>query len=85
MAPTPSFDLLSRIGQRRAASTRQRLRLKASRNEGLSATVSALALIMRLPMERFLAQKGMRPQRMNPARLGSPAITVRTSWVGAML
>ena len=54
--------------------TRQRLRLKASRNEGLSATVSALALIMPLPMERSLAQKGMSPQRMNPARRDSPPI-----------
>ena len=44
--------------------------LKESRNEGFSATVSARALIMRLPMERFLAQKGISPQRMNPARRG---------------
>ena len=63
----------------------RRLRLKASRNVGLSATVSALALIMRLPMERFMAQKGMSPQRMNPARRGSSRTTVRTSCVGAML
>ena len=36
-------------------------RLRASQDVGVSATVSALALISRLPMEAFLAQTPTRP------------------------
>ena len=36
---------------------------KARLKAGLTATVSALALIMRLPTEASLAQEGTRPQR----------------------
>ena len=70
-----------------SASTRQRRFLKASRNDGFSASVSARALIMRLPIARSLAHLGTSPQcSIAKARApSSPARTAGTSCVGAML
>lgn len=44
-----------------------------------------LVVIVRLPMEALWAQCGIKPHRMNPPGLPSPATTVNTSWVGDTL
>ncbi len=49
--------------------------IRASARE-FSATVSARAVIIRLPMYALLAQEGISPQRMKEARLVSPFFTV---------
>jgi hypothetical protein len=66
--------------------TRQRLRLKADLKLGLSATVSARALIIRLPTEASFDHDGISPQRIIcPTRLSSPKVTVSADCVGATL
>jgi len=68
-----------------SASTRQRRRWKALRNEGFSVSVSARALIMRAPIDFSLAQDGTRPQYSIASSRGPPVSrTVATNWVGAM-
>ena len=64
-----------------AASTRHRIRPSAP-VAGFSATVSALALIIRLPMEAFLTQCVINPQPKYLLRLDSRPTTFRTLWVG---
>ena len=70
-----------------SASTRQRRLRKASRNEGFSASVSARALIMRLPIARSFAHLGTRPQcsMANARAPSSAARTAGTACVGATL
>ena len=55
------------------------------RKLGRSATVSARALIKRLPTEALLAHEGIRPQRRWAARLSPPFNTASNGWDGAML
>ena len=64
----------------------QRLWAKAWRNAGLVATVSARALIMRLPIDRSLAQRGTSPQwKVSSRRVEPSRYTTNTSVVGAVL
>jgi len=66
---------------------RQRCFFSAVRNDGLSASVSERALIIRLPIAGSFAQRGTSPQRTSTSSR-SPAGVCRmtgTSCIGAML
>ncbi len=72
-----------------SAGTRQRRASAALRNPGLSSSVSARALIMRLPTERSLAHDGTSPQvSTRSCRTGAASGSsrgVRSSTTGATL
>jgi hypothetical protein len=62
--------------------------LSASRNAGLAAAVSALALIICAATDEFFAHEGISPQRTSDtSRMGSLGFwrMIGTGWVGAML
>src|SRR5947208_11805253 len=63
----------------------QRRFLRALRNDGLSAIVSALALIIRLPIAGSFAQLGINPHFICFMYLWPSSPTTTTFWVGAML
>ena len=65
--------------------TRHRRLANAVRKLGRSATVSARALIRRLPTEALLAQEGISPQRRYAGCRPSSFVTASTGCVGAML
>lgn len=67
------------------AGIRQRRRRKAVRNEGFSANVSALALIILLPMVGSFAQEGIRPQTKKLSWFCPSFGMTATGWLGAML
>ena len=79
-------ELIAHLG--RVVTRRQRCRLKASRNIGLSATLSARALkLAGSCFKAFFHHHGMSPQRIDasstPAALAG--LTTSTGSVGAML
>ena len=64
----------------------QRRRVKGTRKAFLWATVSARALIIRLPILGSLAQNGTSPQcRVSRLRAPARSLTAYTVWVGATL
>ena len=71
--------------QKPSAMTRHRRLANAVRKLGRSATVSALALISRLPTEALLAQEGISPQRRCAGCLPSSLVTANTGCVGAIV
>src|SRR5450755_4042084 len=84
--PAPSLRRLRPTRSSPSASTRQRRPLRnAFLNAGFSATLSARALIIRLPVERFFAQYGTRPQCIGVISSGASLEIVGIVWVGAML
>ena len=64
---------------------RHRPFLNALRKAGLMATVSARALISRLPMDGSSAQEGIKPQRRSEScrvPVSGLSLTAATCWVG---